>query len=344
MSRPRKRDKHLPAYVRIVHGSYQYRGKAISRVEDGESAMYDALSKIKAAGDISIVPAAIAQYKIEYLTTLTSLAVRKEHGRILDVFSEEFSEFRVDQITAPAIRKSIKNLYAGRPSAAKSYKARVSTFFAWAVTEAELAKINPCREVKVTVPPSRRTPWTPALFWAARALLSPMHQVYHDLSFLLYQRTTDVRRLKRVTQLLEDGIHFEPSKTLHSTGASVIVPYSTAIREVLGRAAELSRQMGVICPYVIHTSKGASYTRSGIHSAYRRADAELHGGEPIGLNPKALLPFAVTQAKKQGATMPQLQVGRAHASITTTEGYVHAHETPVSEVVLRLPEKPKGMP
>jgi integrase len=341
MSRPRKSDKHLPAYVRIMHGSYQYRGKAISRVEDGESAMYEALAKRKAIGDISIVPAAVAQYKIEYLPTLTSIEVRKEHGRILDVFSEEFSEFRVDQITAPAIRKSIKNLYSEHPSAAKSYKARVSTFFAWAVSEAELVNVNPCREVKVKVPPSRRTPWTPALFWAVRALLSPMHQVYHDLSFLLYQRTTDVRRLNKPKQLLEDGIHFEPSKTLHSTGASVIIPYSTAIREVLERAAELSKQMGVVCPFVIHTSKGAPYTRSGIHSAYRRADAEIHG-KPIGLNPKALLPFAMTQAKKQGATTPQLQVGRAHASITTTEGYIHAHETPVSEVVLRLPANPKG--
>ena len=81
-----------------------------------------------------------------------------------------------------------------------------------------------------------------------------------------------------------------------------------------------------------------SSTRSGIHSAYRRADEELHT-KAIGLNPKALRPFAATMAKKLGFRLDQLQVGLAHTSQKTTEGYVQHHEVQVSEVILTLPER-----
>jgi integrase len=110
------------------------------------------------------------------------------------------------------------------------------------------------------------------------------------------------------------------------------------------RAAALSKDIavkrGVISPFVIHTRQGASYTRSGIHSAYRRADEELHG-KAIGLNPKALRPFAATIAKKLGYRLDQLQVGLAHTSQRTTEGHVQQHETPVSEIALNLPDRSK---
>jgi integrase len=169
-----------------------------------------------------------------------------------------------------------------------------------------------------------------------------MHQCYHDLSYLLYQRTTDVRQLRK-QQIREGVIHFAPSKTLRSSGKEVAIPITPAIQAVLERAAELSKDIaknrGVISPFVIHTRQGASYTRSGIHSAYRRADQELHD-KAIGLNPKALRPFAATMAKKLGFSLEQLQVGLAHTSQTTTEGYVQRHEIPVSEVMMELPPRP----
>jgi integrase len=181
------------------------------------------------------------------------------------------------------------------------------------------------------------------LFWEVRDRLEPMHQCYHDLCFLLYQRTTDVRLLRKA-QITDGVIHFAPSKTLKSSGKEVDIPVTAAIQAVLDRAAALSKDIavkrGVISPFVIHTRQGASYTRSGIHSAYRRADEELHG-KAIGLNPKALRPFAATIAKKLGYRLDQLQVGLAHTSQRTTEGHVQQHETPVSEIALNLPDRSK---
>jgi integrase len=329
--------------VRIRHGSYQYKGRKLCRVEDGEAAMYHALAKSKALPAIDMVPAAVAKFKVEYLPRLAA-STRKEHTRLLDIFAKDFADFRVDQVDAPAIKRSVKNLFANKLTAAKHYKARVSTFFRWCISDAGLIQVNPCSAVWLEKPISRKSPWTAELFWKVRGNLEPMHQCYHDLSFLLYQRTTDVRGLRR-SQVRDDVIHFVPSKTLKSSGREVDIPITPAIQAVLDRAAEISKEIakkrGVISPFVIHTRQGASYTRSGIHSAYRRADEDLHG-TAIGLNPKALRPFAATMAKKQGYRLDQLQVGLAHSSQRTTEGYVQQHEVPVSEIALELPHKPKN--
>ena len=339
VGRPRKHRSTLPAYVRARHGSFLFHDKKLCRVEEGESRMYEVLAERKRGLlDITMVPAAVAAFKLDYLKTLSPSA-KKEHDRLLTVFANDFTEYRVDQITAVDVRRSIRNLYAGRAAAAKHYKSRISRFFRWAVEEAGLRAANPCREVWVEKPIPRRTPWTDALFWAVRDKLGAMQQCYHDLSFLLYQRTTDMRYLRRA-QASGGVIHFEPSKTISSSGAAVDVPITPAIQTVLDRAAALSKLYKVVCPYIIHTRQGAPFTRSGIHSAYRRADEELHGKAGLlHLNPKALLPFAVTSAKKQGYDMEQLRVGRAHASIKTTEGYIHTHEIPVSQVMLTLPER-----
>lgn len=340
MGRPRKHDKGLPAYVRVRHGSYLYRDKKLCRVEEGEGAMYQALAKEKALPSVDLVPAAVAKFKYEYFPQLAP-STRKEHARLLDIFAADFSEFRVDQVDAPSIKRSIKNLFAGKLTAAKHYKARVSTFFRWCIADEGLITVNPCKEVWLEKPLSRKTPWTSELFWAVRDKLEPMHQCYHDLSFLLYQRTTDVRQLRK-SQIGQTAIRFAPSKTLRSSGKQVDIPITLAIRAVLNRADELSReiakQRGVISPFVIHTRQGDSYTRSGIHSAYRRADEDIHG-KATGLNPKALRPFAVTVARKQGFSLDQLQVGLAHTSQQTTEGYVQQHDVPVSEIAMTLPER-----
>ncbi len=336
MSRPRKRDTKLPPYVRIRHGSYVYKDEKLCRADEGEAAMYDALAKRMKLTNVELVPAAVAAYKLDYLGTLSDSA-RKEHERLLDLFADEFSEFAVAQITSRDVKRSVRNLFAGKLSAAKAYKSRISTFFRWCIDEHNLRDINPCNEVWLKQPPKTKTPWTDSLFYAVRDRLSAMHQCYHDLSFLLYQRTTDVRLLRRA-DVFDSHIHFQPTKTEKSSGAAVDIKLTPEIRAVLERAATISKEWKVVCGYVIHTRDGTPFTRSGIYSAYMRADAALHG-KPIGLNPKALRPYAATAAKLQGFSSEDIQTGLAHVSIRTTEGYIQQHEVPVSPVVLRLPER-----
>lgn len=328
MSRPRKRDKHLPKYVRIRNGAYLYKDSKLCRVEEGEAAMYAALSKRLRTSDLAMVPMAVAAFKLAYLPTL-SASVQKEHGRLLDVFAKEFDAFRVDQVEAADIRESVRNLYGTAPHAAKAYKSRISTFFGWAISEKRLATVNPCREVRLSAPKAKRTAWTDAEFWRVHDGLDPMKQCYHLLSFLLYQRTTDIRYLKR-QDIREGVIHFAPSKVARSSGAEIDVPITLAIQAVLDKAAAISREWGMVCPWVIHTRQGTAYAATGIRSAYRRLNAP---------SPKSLLPYAMQAAEKRGFSRRQLQVGRGHTTITTTEGYLATHAVQVSEVTQELPSR-----
>jgi hypothetical protein len=344
MARPRKHDTKLPAYVRIRFGSYLYKDKKLCRVDEGEARMYEELAKRKALGDTMVVPAAVAEFKAEYLPTL-ALSNRDSSEYWLDLFAREFSDFRLDEVTAPDIKQSMKNLFlgTGKINSAGKYKARISTFFRWCVSDKGYVKDNPCREIWVEAPKSKKTPWTAELFWKMHDQLSPMLQCYHELSFLLYQRTTDVRLLLK-SQVAGEFIVVEPGKTARSSGASVAIPVTPAIRNVLTRADTVSRTLGkkrgFISPYVIHARNGDRYTASGIRQAYEDAEVALFGERKHHLTPKALLPFAVTEAKKQGHTLEQLKVGRAHRNVATTEGYIQHHDTPVSEVMLTLPRKP----
>jgi len=79
---------------------------------------------------------------------------------------------------------------------------------------------------------------------------------------------------------------------------------------------------------------GTAFTRSGIYSAFMRA-ADTAG--VAGINPKSLRSFAATQAKRQGASMEELQEGLGHTSLTTTDGYVRRHEIRRSKIQLSLP-------
>jgi hypothetical protein len=63
-----------------------------------------------------------------------------------------------------------------------------------------------------------------------------------EWSFLLYQRTTEIRRL-RYSQILERQrlIHFEPTKTAKSSGAEIDIPITVPLEVVLARARSLAK-------------------------------------------------------------------------------------------------------
>jgi integrase len=378
MGRPRKKDRHLPHRVYASDGAYYFVDLAgdwhwLSRVEDGEPAMYSALAKVKDAADNpDSMPEAIAAFKLEYLPTL-AVTTRVEHGRMLDKIAHDFHGARVPDVRPKDVSRFLKQNFAASLSMKRHAKARLSTFFRWCVEEG-LRDDNPCAEVWLAEPEDHKSKWTDAAYYAVRDAMVPKDettwrrangelradvraglalQCYLDLSFLLYQRTTDVRLL-RESQIRESEkvIHFEPTKTKRSSGAAVDIPITPEIASVLTRARALARVKAGPRgdAYLIQTAQGSGYTASGIRHALDRA-AEIAGLAPprkpgqakpsaSGYTAKDLRPYAASVAKRQGYTLEQLKVGLAHTSITTTEGYVQQHTTPVSAVLLKLPTRP----
>lgn len=337
--------KVLGRNIHISHGRYyevinagmpKPKWVPLTRVSDGIEALLAKLDDMDIVVRESGMQRAIRQYLSDHLPTLTP-AVRKEHERMFGKIAKAFQQFDVPQVR-PRHAKDFLKLFDAKRAARQSYKYRLSAFFSWCVVEG-LCEVNPLREIRIKGPTRKRQPWTDDLFIAVGEKLPPMELCYHELSLLLYNRTTDVRHLQR-KQLTAEGIKFEPSKTGDTTAKAVIIPWTPEIRVVIKRAEALTREMGLVtCPYIIHTSAGTAYTRSGIYSAYRRADEALHGGEATGLNPKALRPYALTKAYREGYSMEQISVAAAHVNQSTTEGYIQHHDAPVSQVVLQLPKK-----
>ncbi len=338
MPRPRKHHRGLPAYVRIRFGSYLYKDHKLCRVEEGEGRMYEELAKRMKLSDTMKVPAAVAKYKAEFLRTLAPTS-QESYSYLLGIFADVFTEYRVDEVDAVSLKRCIKELFLdkGQKRQAKAFKSRVSGFFRWCITDEGILKVNPASEVRVPKPVGRKSAWTDELYWKMWEQFNPMIQAYHELSFLLYQRTTDIRHLKW-SDIKDGTIHFQPTKTAKSSGKAVDVPVTETIQAALDKARRAAVAKARISPFVIHQRDGSVYASDGIIKHYLIAERKLGLGR-LHLNPKALLPYAVTSAKHQGYSLEQLKVARAHTNISTTEGYIQSHDVPVSEVALALPPR-----
>ncbi|CAB4145134.1 XerC Integrase [uncultured Caudovirales phage] len=320
-------------YYKVYYSEGKHIWEKLTLVADGLAALEKELDARNGRTEGGNMPRTVAKYLRHHLPTLSPV-VRKEHQRMFDIIAKAFEAFHVDQV-APLDCVDFLDLFKGR-SARQHYKYRMSAFFGWCVV-AGLIQTNPLREVKVKGPVAHMSDWTDELFLSVRDRLEPMLRVYHDLSFLVQQRTTDIRTLER-KQIIGDVIHFQPSKTSGNTGARVKVAITPQIRAVLDEAARISATYGRLSRYVIHTPAGTAYTRSGVYSAYRRADIEIHG-KATGLNPKDLRPYAATTLLNAGNTIKQIQQRLAHATQGTTEIYIQQHSVPLSEIMLELPTR-----
>jgi integrase len=155
-----------------------------------------------------------------------------------------------------------------------------------------------------------------------------MVQCYLDLSFLLYQRTTEIRRL-RYSQILERErlIHFEPTKTAKSSGAEIDIPITAALEAVLSRARSLAK----IKPgpggdaFVIQTRGGALYrVRIGARLIARSRAGRGRGWPASDLAKDLSLR---RNARRRRLLIEQLKAGLAHTTITTMGLCSAAHHT-----------------
>src|SRR5712691_6158359 len=349
--------RKLPKRVYLKHGSLWFvdigrRWHKLCRAGAGEAAMYQALAARLEVFPLRRMPAAIVRFKEEYLSGL-AISTQKEHARLLDVAAGEFADFDVPDVQPSDVARSIRNLYAGRPTAGRHYKARLSTFFRWTV-EQGLRPGNPCREIWLKAPPRRDRYITDDEFKRIRAALllgddgkptraGEMARAFAELCYLTLQRPTDVRRLVW-SQVRDEVVAFKPSKTAGSSGAKVLVPITPAIRAVLEHARAFvpatkkgKLQTTLKSIYVVHALDGAPYTMSGLRSAWKRACARA-GIKNATI--KDLRAKALTDARRAGYGKEALQVAAAHASYETTEIYLKPFEEPLSTVRLTLPELP----
>lgn len=264
----------------------------------------------------------------------------KELSRQCRVIGEAFVNFNIDEVQGVDIAKFVDQWEGQRM--AQVWMSRLSDFFRWAIRRG-LRNDNPCNNIRVEKPKGRKRYIENHEWHKIRNALmigedgkqtqsGPMVQCYVDLCYLLYQRTTEIRLLKWSQIDLERGlIYFLPTKTEKSSGLSVAVQISPAVREVLDRAKSLASGNAV---YVIHSRKGEPYTANGLGTAWRRASERAKVDDAVLKDIRAK---AATDAKKAGYTKTEIKVGLAHTDEGMTETYLRGREAELSTVVMTLP-------
>jgi integrase len=269
----------------------------------------------------------------------------RNYRGVYDQIEKGFSNFNLTDIQ-PMDVYAFLEFWEGQRSA-QTNRAHLSKFFKWA-NKKGLRQDNPATAdvIELEAPPNRDVYITDEQFHKVRdALLigkngkptrsGPMMQCYIDLTYLLFQRTTEVRFLKR-EQIDEEKelMYFQPIKTKNSTGAKVNVPIGPAIREVLNRLKSIGKMRSL--KYVIHNQHGAQYGASGLRSAWERACVRA---EVSGITTKDIRAKAGTDAKTLGYSMEQIQTHMVHSEIATTEGYMKGKGIPTSEILMTLPPR-----
>ena len=310
----------------------------ICRIEDGQAAMYRKLAELTDTVKGNM-PANLVEFGKTYLPA-QSPSWRKESERMIGNLKTFFTNYNVTQVK-PTDVQDLVNHFEGAKESARKHKRMLSKFFTWAVVIKDARKDNPCREVKIEGGNKKLMVWSADVFHAIRDALgksdeAEMMRCYMDLSFLLYQRSTDARILER-RHVGDQLIVVAPTKTRKSTGVEIEIPITPELHAVLDRAAGLSKKWKCVCPFVIHTRQGTAYTRSGVYSAFKRA------GERAGIkgaDPKSVRKFAANEAKRAGYDMEEIQDALGHSDISTTQVYVQKSTRRQSVVRLALPKKP----
>lgn len=320
---------------RAASGKPKQKWTGLTRVSEGEPAMLAALAALKQpaleqTGDIGKAIDGFLKDKRPDLTP----SVSKEYERMFGVIRKSFAAFDVPEVETGDVTKFLGH-YASRPTARRAYKARLSTFFSWCVLQG-LRDVNPCREIKLKAPPKRKGRFTAAVWFEIYDELTPILQCFADLCFLTTARPTEIRLLRE--SQVSDVIHFTPSKTADSSGATVDWPVTPEIRKTLERARSLNKRRAGPGgdAYVIQAKDGDHYRTRTLYDAWEAAT--VRAGHK-GVTTRDIRPYALAEAERNGASLRELQTAAAHTTSATTEGYLDQYRQIVSPVRMTLPTR-----
>lgn len=356
-----KTSTSLPGRVYPKDGSWYWVPKVgeklkwirLCRIDEGEPKMLGRLAeekqKLEAGVYLGNMPQHIGAYVAECKDAKSDTS-RDEWVRQGENVKKVFRDWNVDQMDAAAVHDFLKDNWADKLHTQRVMRAWLSGFFNWCILR-RLIATNPCRDVKLKKPKARKVYIPDSDFLAIRAGLltgrdgkktatGDMMQCFVDLCYLTAQRSTDVRLLRWASIEVDFDskaeiagvIHFEPSKTEDSSGVAVDWPVTQEILAVLQRAKKLQP----ICDYVIRDKKGKPKSSAAVRDAWLDA-CDRAGLKNKDYNIKDIRAKALTDGKKAGHSMQDLQIAGAHTTASTTEIYIKQREVPVSKVRLKMP-------
>ena len=363
MNRRRKQNPGFPRRVQEKHGAYYFfapepmknpwtgemrRWIRLCSTADGEPMMYTKLGELLRDKKLvdGTMPSLCEEWKLDKLGRYSE-EVKKEYKRMADVIAMAFDEYTVANVKTKDCADFLKLNFKGKPNTANKYANIMRKMFKMAISEKGYREDNPCDQLDLSDYETKRREVLPAHSAVAKIRSAaitgkddlptesgPMFQCIVDMAYLVWQRGIDIRTLLD-TQIAETSIRFKPSKTAGTSGKVLDVEITPQIRAVIDRAKSIKRKYGIISPYLFPTQKGGAYSKSGLHSMWRRAKARAEVTDDVQF--KDLRALGATDAAKAGKGRSEIQTRLAHTTGKTTEIYIKEAIPEMSSIDLKLP-------
>jgi integrase len=312
MTRPRKKDRHLPPCVYFKHGRFWYvkggkwndlgtdMAQALAdyanRITVPKGGMAELIEKVYSHHAPKVAPATRAQYRIA-----------------AESLKRAFAEFAPEQVKAKHVA-ALKLAGADTPNMTNRKLSFLRLVFGYAV-EWQLVDTNPCIGIKRHEEAKRERYLTDEEFFAIRDAAGPRLQVILDLLYLTGQRITDVLRIRK-GDITERGIMFKQQKT----GAKLCVLWTPEMRAAVDRAKTLYGNVTALTLLHGRTGKAPDYRTVLMQWHKAREAAGIADATPHDLRAKS-----GTDTKHQGNDAQALL---GHTSPAMTERYIRLRETP----------------
>lgn len=326
MTRPRKKDRHLPPCVYEKHGAFWLvrKGKwlRIGATLKEALAEYAALYETPRGGVAELVDEAFALMKPKLKPSTV-----KQYQQAAAKLKKVFAEFAPDQVQ-PKHVAALKVAMAKTPNMANRVLSFGRQVFDYAL-EQQRVSLNPFVGIRRHVEAKRDRLIAAAEYASIYEHAGERLQVILDLLRLTGQRITAVLRIRRA-DLVEDGIRFPQ----HKTDTKRIVRWSTELREVVERAKTLNGNIMALT--LLHNRRGKAPDYRTVQLQWQKA-CEAAGVEDAHLHD--LRALSATEAKKQGKDATALL---GHTNEQQTQRYLRGKEEPLVEgpSFRRLLDKP----
>lgn len=313
MTRPRKKDRHLPQCVYLKHGAYwlvkQGRWERLGTDLSASLAEYGRRMSEPASGMAELIDAALAIMKPKI-----ALATWGQYQTAARKLKTVFAEFAPEQVKPKHVAQ-MKNALADTPNMCNRCLSVLRQVFDYAL-EQQLIESNPAIGVKRHHENKRTRLIAADEFAAIYAKAAPRLQIIMDLLYLTGQRVVDVLHI-RYADLREEGIFFQQDKT----DARLMVRWSPELRAVVDRAKALHGNVRALT--LLHNRRGKAPDYRTVRDQWDKACSAAGIGDA---DLRDLRAMAGTAAKAQGMN-PTALLG--HTSSAMTARYLRDKEVPV---------------
>lgn len=273
----------MPAIERVFsrHGAWHYdlgrdaegvrRSRQLARHDEGEAAVYAALSKILTPKATTIADMLLA-FRLSFEFRELAVRTRFDYSKYIDgALIPTFGHMAPGELTTAECAQWLRmEKLRGAGSQANKKMACLSSAYQFALGTG-LAELNPCRGIRRNKTRSRD-----------RYVRDDEYLLYFDAApdhlqdllagiYLMELRPGEARELRKDT-ITPKGVHIEQSKT----GKLKVIEWSPALQFFLTRAT--NRTPG--SPFVFTNSIGEKWTETAMHSALATVRETLPEGSP----------------------------------------------------------------